>query len=137
MPECHTCEHNGKRHRACLTCVPTGQNNKGRSHVSLDSGSAHGQSYAEAHAAQPTMPTEADALHQARIQAARFVRMLMELSDRDLRIIRIRLFAPETPLRVIAQRHKMSTQAVHQRLQKLAHTCPAISHLIGLKLTRQ
>lgn len=143
MPDCHKCPRNGRPTRACLTCKgPAETNHKGRSHVSLDADSqdsGHGQSWADVDAVihdaraagDPAPGQDGD-----REQAIAFMARLFALDERTFRIVRWRFLHPETPLPVIARRFRLSTQAVHQRLQKLAETWPAVRQLVGLRLKR-
>ena len=63
--------------------------------------------------------------------------MLMEMDAKSFSIVRYRFHHPQTPLSVIARRYRISTQAVHQRLQQLATKWPGVRDLVGLKLKRK
>ena len=141
MPDCHTCPHNGKGHKACKRCPgPSAQQHKGARTISLDALSevddqSLGMTLAvlRDHPKGPPTP-DADA---DRVQYARFVHALFTLDDKTWRIIRHRYLNPRKPLSAIAKKYGLSTQAVHQRLQHLAETFPAVRDLVGLKLKRK
>lgn len=139
MPECHSCQHNGKNSLACLRCPgPPQTNHKGRSHISIDSGASGGtlgEVEAVLHAARQSPPPKED-IQADRAAVCRFVAKFFEMDEKSLRIVRYRFMHPDVPLSKIAKRHRVSTQSVHQRLKKLAEDWPAVKHLVGLKLKR-
>jgi len=74
---------------------------------------------------------------EAENQVAAFMLRLFTLPRQDFEIIRRRFLEPDTPLRVIARRYGLTTQAVQQRLKTHAATWPAVRALVGLKLERR
>lgn len=140
MPECHKCKHDGKHSKVCVRCAGPGEtNHKGRSHISLDASNDGGQTLgdvlavasASAKGRPPMMRSRAD-----RLAAVTAFMAIMEMDDRSFRIVRARFRDPSVPLSVLAKRYRVSTQAVHQRLQSLAEAWPGVRELVGLRLGR-
>lgn len=140
MPECHRCEHSGRGRVNCLACAgPAETNHKGRSHVSLDAGGPQtlGEVDAVIHAAtQQPAPTRMTVRQRDREAMVACLRQVFEMDPASFAIVRERFLSPETPLRVIAKRHRVTTQAVHRRLQQVAAEWPAVRDLVGLRLKR-
>lgn len=157
MPECHNCQHNGKRRRACLTCsgpkktdLPgegkAHEYNHGRRHVSMNAwehyekGENYEQGWVEKEAVMHSLLTPCSrpiSGRQADREAlVRFVLRLLSLDYRTRVLVLTRLRKPETPVPAIARRLGISPQAAHQRLQAAAGEWPAVRVLVGLKLKR-
>ena len=141
MPECHACEHNGKGRTVCLRCAgPAKTNNHGRSHVSMQAGadrqtSAEVDAVLRAAAAQPSPPRRSARMRD-REAMVNVMRQVFEMDERSFAIVRHRFLHPYTPIRIIAKRYRVSTQAVHQRLKALDEAWPGIRELVGLRLKR-
>ena len=137
MPECHNCPHNGKASRACLRCDgPAETNHHGESHVTMDSETQQSRPVVDAVLHPASKPGYRPAAQVLMEQMARFARHLFEADYLTYMIIRARFNDPQMPLATIAKRHRITTQAVHQRLQRCAEIWPGVRVLIGLRLTR-
>lgn len=103
--------------------------------MSIDAGRAQTYGEVEASLHEITMCDSKDASAELAAVAA-FARSLFEMDRRTFEIVRARFLCPRMPLHVLARRHRISTQAVHQALKKAAEKWPAVSVLVGLKLRR-
>ena len=141
MPDCHKCKHNLKKHRACIKCKgPSETNHKGRSHKTLDIVNKHGDSWADAEASQAIIARNAKPVVSASpemLEAAAFVDRLFRVDRKTYGIIRFLFLHPGTPLRSVAKRFGISTQAAHHRLKELSITWPQLKQLVGLKFERK
>jgi hypothetical protein len=82
------------------------------------------------------VPQSAAPINPDRAAMIAFMQQVLDLDPKTLGIVRMRFKNPVTPLKVIARRFRISTQAAHYRLKKLANTWPGVRILVGLNLKR-
>jgi len=133
MPECHTCPHNGKHSRNCITCHgPSKTNHHGKSHVAFEAKDKDSsQTYADVHVAcdsyRAGRKIEAS---EACTNFAAFAVAWMHLDRRTQRIFLVILLDHGSQTDV-AKRLRMSPQAVNQRIKRALKTFPAFRHLVN------
>lgn len=128
MPECHSCEWNNKGTRHCLTCRgPAETNHKHRVFVSIDALRGN-----EAEILRGAVESDDDKM-------AAFVSLTqawLKLDRTTSRIVSARLSDRTAPLRIIAKRCRISTQAAHARLKRAREQWPALEDAIPMKLLK-
>lgn len=135
MPECHSCQYNQDPSlkglpwdkTPCSTCeLADDPSHKGKSHVSRDASGAV--------EAEESLQVEDVALMDARIEKlAQFIGHFMGLPAITRDIVAFRFTNPDRPLREVASRYKITTQAAHSRLKKALHRFPVLREVITMK----
>lgn len=126
MPECHTCEWNGRATRHCISCKgPSETNHHGQTFVSLDA--LNGQE-------DGILDVQRSAENILMARHVSLMRAWLSLDRRTCRLVAARLTDQHIPLRVIAKRLRISTQAAHARLKKAREKWPALEEAIPMKL---
>ena len=127
MPECHKCEHDGKRSEACLTCRGAAEtNHKGRSHVSIDAGGA--QTLGEVEAARAEIAARRF-IRRGKVgtEAAEVVRVMLSLSVKDFALVKALLAGKS--MADVAREDGKTRAAVSDRVRKLVGRHPVFKFL--------
>lgn len=131
MPNCHTCEHNGKGRTVCLRCKgPSAPSHHGRTHVSIHSGvDDSGQTLGEVEAslAAPATTEQPDDGHVD--LARRVLACVMSLSVQDFELAQHVSRGLNMP--AYARGHRMSVSGVKGRWATLVKRHPEFGAMLG------